>query len=262
MSGYTEHHIKAAMGDIAPICLIPGHEGRGIRIAKRLTDCRVVARSRGYLVHTGTYRDIPVTVCSTGMGGPQAAIAVEELGRLGGRVFIRLGSAGGIDPRTKVGDIVIATSAYRGGGTADEYLPKEFPAVADFHVTQALVDSAKRLGAATYLGCCATVDAFYGPGGDEQTALLKRGRVLCVEMEADAVFIIASYRGYRAGAAFVLDNGPATESIEARSGSSQIADHEKDGTFLSSEGLLIDIGLGAVEILGKGIVGESQGTQL
>jgi hypothetical protein len=125
---FTQHHIKARNEDIAGYCFIPGDHVRGKKIAARLEDARLVADTRGYFVYTGTYKGVRVTVCSTGMGGPQVAIAMEELGNMGVHTFVRLGSAGGLDSRTGVGDIVIATGSYRGGGTGDEYLPKAFPA--------------------------------------------------------------------------------------------------------------------------------------
>lgn len=246
---FTQHHIKAKDEDIARYCLIPGDHARGKKIAGRLDEMGLVSDTRGYLAYSGTYRGVRVTVCSTGMGGPQVAIAMEELGNMGADTFIRLGSSGGLDQRTGVGDIVIATASYRGGGTGDEYLPKPFPAVADYEVTRALVGAAAEMGLNALVGPCASVDAFYRPDNDEHNRLLRKGRILCVEMEADTEFIVGLHRGFRCGAAFVLDNGPKTEKVTVRSGAMNIAHHGKDPAFVAAEEDLIDMGLRAVVLL-------------
>lgn len=249
--GFTQHHIKARNEDIARYCLIPGDHVRGRKIAEKLDGMRLVSDTRGYFVYTGTYEGVRVTVCSTGMGGPQVAIAMEELGNMGGDTFVRLGSSGGLDERTGVGDIVIATASYRGGGTGDEYLPKPFPAVADFEVTSALVGAAAEMGLRVLAGPCASVDAFYRPDNDEHVKLLRKGRILCVEMEADTEFIVGMYRGFRCGAAFVLDNGPRSKKVAVRSGDMNIAHHGKDPDFVAGEERLIEMGLRAVVLLDR-----------
>ncbi len=248
---FTQHHIKAKGEDIARYCLIPGDHDRGRKIASRLVGQRLVSETRGYRVYRGTFMGIPVTVCSTGMGGPQVAIAMEELGNMGADTFIRLGSSGGLDPRTGVGDIVIATASYRGGGTGDEYLPKPFPAVADFAVTRSLVDAAANLGIDTLVGPVASVDAFYRPDNDSHNHLLRMGGILSLEMEADTQFIVGMSRGFRCGAAFVLDNGPRTAQVGVRSGALNIAHHDKDPDFVYAEERLIDVGLLAIRRLAE-----------
>lgn len=249
---YPEHHIKARVGDVSRYCLIPGDHVRGRKIAERLDDVRLVSETRGYYVYSGFHRGIPVTVCSTGIGGPQVAIAMEELGNLGADTFIRLGSAGGIDESTGVGDVVIATGAYRGGGTGDEYLPKPFPAVPHFDVLNALVTASKDLDVRFLIGPVASVDAFYHPDNHELACALRKGGILCIEMESDTEFIVGLYRRFRCGAAFVLDNGPRTAQVQVRSGRLNIAHHGKDPAYLEGEEKLIRIGLRAVEILAKG----------
>ena len=244
---FTQHHIKARNQDIAKYCFIPGDHVRGKKIADRLEASALVADSRGYFVYTGYYKGVRVTVCSTGMGGPVVAIAMEELGNMGVETFIRLGSAGGLDERSGVGDIVVATASYRGGGTGDEYLPKAFPAVADFDVTRALVDAASASGGAPVLvGPVASTDAFYGPNNDTGVVLLRRGRILCIEMESDTEFVVGMYRGFKCGAAFVLDSGPATKKVAVKSGQMDIAHHGKDPAFVAGEERLIGLGLEAV----------------
>ncbi|QUL99031.1 MAG: nucleoside phosphorylase [Candidatus Fermentithermobacillus carboniphilus] len=240
---FTQHHIKARDEDIARYCFIPGDHVRGRKIASRLEDAKLVSDTRGYFVYTGYYKGVRMTVCSTGMGGPQVAIAMEELGNMGADTFIRLGSAGGVADNTGVGDIVIATASYRGGGTGDEYLPKPFPAVAHFEVTRKLVDTAKELGIPALVGPVASGDAFYAPKDKEQRELWRKGGILCVEMESDTEFIVGLYRGFRCGAAFVLDNGPRTREVGVRSGNRNIAHHGKDPAYVEGEDRLIEMGL-------------------
>jgi len=240
---YTQHHIKAKDEDIARYCFIPGSHVRGKKIAERLNGMRLVSDTRGYFVYTGYYKGIRMTVCSTGMGGPQVAIAMEELGNMGADTFIRLGSAGGVAEGTGVGDIVIATASYRGGGTGDEYFPKAFPAVASFDVTRVLVESAEEMGVSVLVGPVASEDAFYAPKETKHKDLLRRGGILCVEMESDTEFIVGLFRGFRCGAAFVLDNGPRTQNVEVRSGTMNIAHHGKDPNYLNGENRLIEMGL-------------------
>ncbi len=246
---FTQHHIKARGEDIAEYCLIPGDHERGRKIAARLEGCRLVSDSRGYPVHTGLFDGVRVTVCSTGMGGPQVAIAMEELGNLGARTFIRLGSSGGIASDTGVGDIVIATAAYRGGGTGDEYLPKPFPAVATYAVTEALVAAARSLEIDARVGPVASVDAFYRPDNDAHNALLRRGGIISLEMESDTEFVVGLCRNFRCGAAFVLDNGPRTRDVGVKSGHLNIAHHQQDPAYVRAENMLIEIGLLAVRHL-------------
>lgn len=246
---FTQHHIKAKDEDIARYCFIPGDHVRGRKMAEKLDDVRLVSDTRGYLVYTGSYKAIPMTVCSTGMGGPQVAIAIEELGNMGAGTFIRIGSAGGVAENTGVGDIVIATASYRGGGTADEYLAKPFPAVADFDVTRSLVESANQIGVQTLIGPVATVDAFYAPDDQDKRIILRKGGILCIEMEADTQFIIGLTRGFRCGAAFVLDNGPRTEEVSVKSGATKdfaVAHHGKDPLYVEGEDQLITMGFEAM----------------
>lgn len=252
---FSQHHIKARDEDIARYCFIPGSHARGRKMAGKLDGMRLVADTRGYYVYTGTYKGVPMTVCSTGMGGPQAAIAIEELANMGADTFVRIGSAGGVAEHTGVGDIVIGTAAYRGGGTADEYLPKPFPAVADFWVTKALVDAGHDCGIDALVGPVATVDAFYAPDDKAKRLTMRKGGVLCVEMEADTQFILGLYRRLRCGAAFVLDNGPRTDRMYAE-GKRAIAHHGKNPLYVESENRLIEMGFEAMYRVAMGDLGK------
>jgi uridine phosphorylase len=249
---FTEHHIKVRRADISRYCFIPGSHLRGRRIAEMLEDARVIGATRGYYLYSGTYQGIRMTVCSTGMGGPATAIAMEELGRLGVDTFIRLGSAGAVQEGLGVGDIAIATAVVRGGGTADNYLPPKFPAAADFALTRAMVEAAERAGERVHTGICWTGDAFYSPDDPQTWALMRRAGVLAIEMEADTVFTLAHYHGWRAAAAFVLDGGQARDILESSAEGMAIAHHGTNPDFLRGEAALIRLGLEAMAAVAKG----------
>jgi uridine phosphorylase len=199
-------HIQCALGDIAPAVLLPGDPGRVARMATQLEHVREVARSREFTTVTGTTDGIPVTITSTGVGAPSTSIAVEELWNLGARLFIRVGTCGGIQDFTRSGDLVIATSAVRGDGTSVEYVDLSFPAVADHDVTVSLRDEAIAVGETPHVGVVRTHDAFYVESllarGDFRSRVQpwRDAGVLAIENEAAALFVVASLRGARAGA--------------------------------------------------------------
>lgn len=244
---YTQHHIKAPAEAISGYCLIPGDHIRGKKIAERLQGVELLSSTRGIFVYSGTYGDVFMTVCSTGMGGPQVAIAMEELGRMGAHTFIRVGSSGGIQDEIGVGDIVVATATYRDGGTSYKYLPGPFPAVADFFVTRELYDVAVEMGVKVHLGVVVAGDAFYAPKDPTLRQLLKDAGVLCGEMESDTEFIIGHYRKFRCGAIFVCDGGPRSKEIKSVGKVSiNIANHATDPDFLEGEDKIIAIALEAM----------------
>ncbi|HYF76903.1 MAG TPA: nucleoside phosphorylase [Symbiobacteriaceae bacterium] len=244
--GFSEHHIKVRREDLSRYVLIPGSHLRGRLIAEQMAECRVVSATRGYYIYTGYYQGQRLTVCSTGMGGPAAAIAMEELGAMGCDTFLRVGSAGAVAPGLGVGDIAIATGCVRGGGTANRYLPLSFPAVPDFGLTAALAEAGRAAAGTVHLGVCATGDAFYAPDPEAESALLRQAGVLAIEMEADTLFVVAQYRGWRAAAAFVLDGGEAREVGESSSEHMAIADHATHRTFKEGEMALIHMSLTAL----------------
>lgn len=243
---FSQHHIKVRPADLSRYVLIPGSHLRGRRIAECLDDCELVSATRGYYIYTGYHQGVRLTVCSTGMGGPAAAIAMEELGAMGCDTFLRVGSAGAISPRLGVGDIVVATGSVRGGGTGRAYLPPEFPAVPDFGLTEALVTSARELNTPVHTGVCAASDAFYAPGSEAEMHRLRQAGVLAVEMEADTLFVVAQYRGWRAAATFVLDGGEARDVGPSSSERQQIADHATNQLFREGEAALIRLSLAAM----------------
>ncbi len=205
-------HIQAAKGDIGRYCIVPGDPGRCKAIAKYFDEPRFVAKNREFVVYTGFLLGEMVSVCSTGIGGPSAAIAVEELFACGADTFIRIGTCGGINEKVCGGDVVVASGSIRQEGTGREYLPIEFPAVADIDVTCALRDAAQALGRNTHVGVVQSKDSFYGqhsPGRMpverellEKWTAWKRGGALASEMESAALFIVSAALGARAGAMF------------------------------------------------------------
>jgi DeoD family purine-nucleoside phosphorylase len=196
-------HLRAEPGDYAPIVLLPGDPNRataiaslfdgGLEATRRVNDHRLVY---GY---TGTYRGVPVSVQTTGMGAPSAAIVVEELLRLGARRLLRVGTCGGIGRGIRTGEIVIATAATPFDGTTGTYLHGEpYAPAADFVLTRALVDEAAAEGAVPHIGPICTVDVFYNPDADYFSRWAARG-VLAFEMESSALFFLAA-RARAAGA--------------------------------------------------------------
>jgi len=198
-------HIRCRKGDIAPYVIIPGDPGRVERIVNQMDHADKLAQNREYVVYTGSYRDVPVTVCSSGIGGPAASIAFEELIKLGAKVFIRVGSAGGRQKTTAIGTPIVINATYRGEGTSKAYLPAEFPAVSDLDVTNALVQALKDRNVSHQVGLGFTRDAYYVQD-KELNALLTACNVLAAEQEAATLFIIGSVRSVKTGAVVSTDS--------------------------------------------------------
>ena len=206
------YHIHCAKGEVGRYVILPGDPGRCPSIAALFDDAHLVARNREYTTYTGTLLGEKVSVCSTGIGGPSASIAMEELHQLGADTFIRTGTCGGIDLNVKSGDIVVATGAIRYKHTSLEYAPIEFPAVPDYEVLTALVEAAKALGKPWHAGVVQCKDSFYGqhdparmPVSYELEAkweAWKRLGVLASEMESAALFTAAAALDVRCGSAF------------------------------------------------------------
>jgi uridine phosphorylase len=210
-----EFHIRCDPEDIARYVFTPGSHSRAKKIADHLDDCELVSDSRGYMVYTGFTDGVRVTVSSTGMGGPTTAICLEELGHMGADTFIRVGSCGTYQEYVGCGDVIISTGTFRAGGTANQYLPIEFPAVPDFEITTALVQAAERLGLKVHVGLGSAGDAFYAPRRDpEMRKILGQSGLISGEMESDTLFVLAALRGWRAGALYACD-GTATETKPA-----------------------------------------------
>ena len=207
-----QFHIQCKEGDVGRYCLLPGDPGRCEKIAAWFDDARKVQANREYTVYTGTLLGEKVSVCSTGIGGPSAVIAMEELHNIGADTFIRVGTCGGIALPVQSDDVVIATGAIRHEGASREYAPIEFPAVSDYRVQDALVRAAKALGKPWHAGVVQCKDSFYGqhdPGRMPVSYELlakweawKRLGVLASEMESSALFCCAAALGVRCGSCF------------------------------------------------------------
>ena len=207
-----QFHIHCVAGDVGRYVILPGDPGRCAAIAALFDEAHHVAQNREFNIYTGTLLGERVGVCSTGIGGPSAVIAMEELAAIGADTFIRVGTCGGIALPVKSDDVVIATGAVRHEGASREYAPIEFPAVSDYHVQEALVASAKALGKPWHAGVVQCKDSFYGqhdpkrmPVGYELLAkweAWKRLGVLASEMESAALFCCAAALGVRCGSCF------------------------------------------------------------
>ena len=219
MIDYTEgaghqYHVGVRPGDVGRYVILPGDPKRVPKIAAYFDNAEQVADSREYLTYTGTLDGVRVSCTSTGIGGPSASIALEELANVGADTFIRVGTCGGMDINVKGGDVVVATGAVRMEGTSKEYAPIEYPAVADLEVTIALTEAAKKIGAEYHAGVVQCKDAFYGqhmpealPNSHELLnkwdAWLRMG-CKASEMESAALFIAGGYRRVRVGSCFLV----------------------------------------------------------
>mgnify|MGYP000309584828 CR=1 FL=1 len=207
-----QYHLDVEPGDVADTVLLPGDPDRVPVVTDRWDEAETVADHREYRTATGTYEGAPLSVTSTGIGSPSAAIAVEELARVGVETFLRVGSCGALGPEMDVGDLVITTGAVRGEGTSDEYVRGDYPAVADHAVVSALVAAAERLGYDYHCGVTMSADSFYAgqaregfegfeaAGSESLLDDLRAANVKNVEMEASAILTLANLYGLRAGA--------------------------------------------------------------
>lgn len=194
--------------------ILPGDPKRCAKIAAHFDDAKLIADSREYVTYTGYLDGVKVSVTSTGIGGPSASIAIEELTLCGADTFIRVGTCGGIDLDVKGGDVVVATGAIRMEGTSKEYAPIEYPAVADLDITNALVQSCKEMGLTYHAGVVECKDAFYGQHEAERMPVSyellnkweawKRMGCKASEMESAALFIAASHLKVRCGSNFLV----------------------------------------------------------
>ncbi|HDD69328.1 MAG TPA: nucleoside phosphorylase [Candidatus Korarchaeota archaeon] len=196
--GRPQYHLKVKPGDVAKYVLLPGDPGRVIKIAEFMDSAREVARNREFLTYTGEYKGIPVSVTSTGIGCPSAAIAVEEQANVGAEVFIRVGTSAGIQPEVKPGNIVIPNGAMRNEGTSYYYVPDGFPAVPSYRVLRALILASQKLGYEYHVGIISTDDSFYAESPEFLSELRDYG-ITSLDMESSAIFIVSHLRGLEAG---------------------------------------------------------------
>lgn len=207
-----QYHLEVTADDVADSVLLPGNPDRLAKITDVWESATEVASHREYRTATGRYRETPISVTSTGIGGPSTAIAVEELARVGAETLIRVGSCGTVRSDIAVGDLVITSGAMRGEGTSSEYIDKTYPASADYEVVSALVAAAERLGHDYHVGVTLSTDSFYAgqarpgfegyeaPGSDDLIETLKNANVANIEMEAATLLTLSNLYDLRAGA--------------------------------------------------------------
>lgn len=209
-----QYHIQVAEGEVGKYVILPGDPKRCVKIAQYFDNPVLVADNREYVTYSGYLDGVKVSVTSTGIGGPSAAIALEELVRCKADTFIRVGTSGGMAEEVKSGDVVIATGAIRMEGTSKEYVPVEYPAVADIQVVNALMEASEKLDLDYHTGVVQCKDSFYGqhspetkPAGYELMAKWDawvRCGCLASEMESAALYIAGSYLRVRVGAVMLV----------------------------------------------------------
>jgi uridine phosphorylase len=216
MAENLQYHIRCKNGDVNKYALLPGDPARVDVIAGGWTDSRFVADNREHRTYSGTLDGVPVTCCSTGMGGGSASIAFEELAALGADTFIRVGSCGAISEAVECGDLIVCSGAMRQDGTSPQYIDISYPALAHYEVTTALVEACERMQFPCRVGISCTTASFYcgqarpGHRGYTQSFFekkvedLNRAGVLAFEMEAATIFTLAGIYGLRAGAVFAV----------------------------------------------------------
>lgn len=209
-----QYHIQVGKEDIGRYVILPGDPKRCAKIAKYIDDAKLVADNREYVTYTGYLDGVKVSVTSTGIGGPSASIALEELVQAGADTFIRIGTCGGMQLNVKSGDVVIASGAVRMEGTSKEYAPIEFPAVADIEVVNALMKAADELNVDSHVGVVQCKDSFYGQHSPERMPVgyellnkweaWKRLGCLASEMESAALFVVGSALHVKVGSVFLV----------------------------------------------------------
>jgi uridine phosphorylase len=243
-------HLHIKEGDVGRYVLLPGDPGRCEKIAAFFDDPHFVVQNREYVTWTGTLLGEKVSVVSTGIGCPSAAIAVEELVDVGADTFIRVGSSGAMQADGRMGDVAIVTAAIRDEGTTAHYLPLEFPAVANIDVVLALREAAVKLGLRHHVGISQSKDSFYGevertrmPMADhleERWRAWVAGGAICSEMEASAIFVLASIYRKRAGGAMLIINAADLAELSPEDEQKRMAEFDSDRVIrVAVEGLKI-----------------------
>ena len=242
-----QFHINCVQGDVGRYCILPGDPGRCASIAALFDNAVLVSQNREYTIYTGTLLGEKVSVCSTGIGGPSAAIAMEELTAIGADTFIRVGTCGGIDLEVQSGDIVVATGAIRHEGTSREYAPIEFPAVSDIGIANALIEAAKAMGKTCHAGVVQCKDSFYGQHSPARMPVSyellnkweawKRLGVKASEMESAALFVVAAALHVPCGSCFHVIWNQEREAA----GLDQTESHDLTAA--------LDVGIEAVKLL-------------
>ncbi len=208
------HHLKLKKGDVGRYVIMPGDPKRCVKIAKRFDDAKLIADYREYATYTGYINGVKVSATSHGIGGPSTAIALEELIKVGADTFIRVGTCGGMNIDVLPGDVVIVNGAVKGGGTMDNYIPKEFPCVPNIDVLEAMIEGSDKIKTRTHVGVVQCKDAFYAQHAPESMAVDKellykwdsyiKAGCLASEMESATLFAVGAAKNVRTGAAMLV----------------------------------------------------------
>lgn len=244
----TQYHIGVTNGTVGKYVILPGDPGRCGKIAARFDGAELIADNREFRTYSGTLEGERVSVTSTGIGGPSAAIALQELVRAGASTFVRVGTCGGMQEEILGGDLVIATGAVRAEGTSREYAPVEYPAVPDFGLTGSLTEAAQKKGFRYHTGVVQCKDSFYGqhepelmPVSGELTdkwnAWIRMG-CLASEMESAAIFTVAQYLRVRAASVFSV---VANQEREKKGLSNPVVHSTEEAIETAIEALRIQI---------------------
>ena len=228
--GGRPYHIRLAKKDVGRVALLPGDPGRVPKIAERFRDPKDLGFHREYRAYGGKVGSEKVLAMSTGIGGPAAAIAIEELARLGVKVMIRVGTCGAIIPSIRTGSVIIADAAVRLDGTSAQYVPPGYPAAATPGVVMALGEAATLRKVKYATGITASTDAFYAgqgrksfggflPAGSARVVdEMRAAKVICFEMEAATIFTLGRVFGLRTGALFAVVANRATNELKIDAG--------------------------------------------
>ena len=224
----VQYHISAKRGQVGNYVFLPGDPDRVPKIAKFWDSAYEVSSHREYRIWSGMVGGTMVSACSTGIGCPAAAIAVEELSRIGANTFIRVGSCGSLTPDLDCGDLAISSAAVRLDGTSKQYVAAEYPATASYDVVLALVEAAEKLGKKYRVGYTASTDSFYvgqgRPGvegylpadAEKLVERLRTQHVITMEMEASTIFTLAGIYGFRSGCVLAVYANRATNKFEVK----------------------------------------------
>lgn len=207
------YHIQATDETIAPYVLLPGDPHRVPLVAAKWDTAEKIADNREHVTYTGTYKGMPITCTSTGMGCPSTAIAIEELARCGAKTLIRMGTGAAIQPEINSGDILIIDSAYRADGTTRMYVPEGFPAVANHEILEAMIQVVKEKNIPYHIGTSYCRDALYTNRENINTSFggyhphswdtflddLRQTKTITMEMESSAVLVLSRLFGLRGG---------------------------------------------------------------
>jgi len=239
----NQPHLLVDEGDVHEIALIPGNPDRVDRIADHCDESELVAENREYRVVNATYDGVDLTICSTGIGCPSAAIAIEELHNVGVETVIRVGTCGGLQTDVEIGDMVVATGSAKEEGTSKRYESETYPAVPDYDTLTALVDAAEANDEDVHVGPIVSDDAFYNES-DEYVEDWEEAGLLAIEMEASAVFSLARRRGMNAGAICTADGNLVAGTQKGADSEDELPEKARNNV-----GRAIDIALDAVASL-------------